>query len=1140
MVPRNSAVFYAGALTSRQKPIPPLINTALRFRWVVCQMDYLCELPNDAARRRALERLPPTLKATYERILQKVNDSSGDVQQLVQRTLHWIIHNPRISISALCEAVSVETGQRMLDIEAIPTEEEILRRCSSLVRRSVSGQNLELAHFTVKEFLTSDGTHSNDKFCAYYVSPPEFVEGTAAIAKVYLRYLLFKDFSKFDWSDSCQLGRKDDHYALLSIAVSQWHEHARNHLDDPEVLHMVQELLHPSKSNNFMNWACQFTSQKHGTSSHLDYPASCSPLHYAASFSLRNVLTWLVKSGCRVNQNSLMGNPLHCAFWGWDLLCGNDVMSRKKSPASEKLVAATVHTLLDLGADPSCCCNFEGESWTPYELAFVQENREACVSLLKQGAAVNKEFYIRFSHAVMCKQIIDDIGQEHLQEETYALLLKSAGEPETCEAQAGMSHALQIAARAGQWAWIQTLVQDSKANVNATDPISGSTALIESCKMDHVDVVRCLLHLGADPNIMDSRKRLPIHYAVQADGCQCLPIMLRETANISARDSRGNNLWHLAAEWDNTEALQIIMNHAQDRRRSTPIVEGGRSAQEHFTGNSSFERSAFLREHSCDEWDLNTRNNDELTPLHLAVGIEISDATKLLVVAGADPGVALQDGSSLLHYANASGPGAHTIINTLVEVGVDPRTSNKNGDTPLHELMMCAGVSDDNDIKNAKLVLHILAQQGATVNQPNAKGQTPLHLLCHPSSAALSMGISWEDVALGLLLGLSADLSLRDSNGQTPLDLLTDAWEQEYVTQDCSKRSPVTRRSRICARLMKRIVDHVVSVDVSQACLIPWGARLLFLALWLKEDTLSHSILEQQPDVESPVGFVELSPIECACLYGCSNSLLKRLLEASTFRSIPTALGVRLMILLCQDTKDRNDCNLSDLISNGFDPNGSSPDGTTALMIAAESGKLSFVETLLCHGAQPSTKNSDGWNAAHRACLSGQLNVLYALHKRNIAWNDKVSAYFSSDFGGVSRRRHNVSMLHIAARQENSKIVAFLLNKHLVEDINSITDYGETALHIASCHGIHDNVALLLGHNADYSMFSKQDESPIHLAAKFGRLQVVESFVSQNCQTRLPNSAGLTPELYARKYGHSELVDVLRCRRVEQGMYRPE
>lgn len=99
-------------------------------------MDYLCELTNDAARRKALNSLPPTLTATYERILRKVNNSSKDVQKLVQRCLRWIVHsNGELSIAALCEAISINNDDTTLDREAVPEEDEILRRCSSLIRK---------------------------------------------------------------------------------------------------------------------------------------------------------------------------------------------------------------------------------------------------------------------------------------------------------------------------------------------------------------------------------------------------------------------------------------------------------------------------------------------------------------------------------------------------------------------------------------------------------------------------------------------------------------------------------------------------------------------------------------------------------------------------------------------------------------------------------------------------------------------------------------------------------------------------------------------------------------------------------------------------------------------------------------------
>ena len=108
-------------------------------------MDYLCELPNDAARRVALDSLPPDLNSTYERILDRVEASNTEVQKLVQRSLRWIICSETpLSLDALCEVVSVNEGDVILHYDAIADEEEILRWCSSLLRKSAAGDGLEL------------------------------------------------------------------------------------------------------------------------------------------------------------------------------------------------------------------------------------------------------------------------------------------------------------------------------------------------------------------------------------------------------------------------------------------------------------------------------------------------------------------------------------------------------------------------------------------------------------------------------------------------------------------------------------------------------------------------------------------------------------------------------------------------------------------------------------------------------------------------------------------------------------------------------------------------------------------------------------------------------------------------------------
>ena len=49
-------------------------------------MDYLCECNNDPDRREALKQLPPDLPSSYERILERVNRSSRENQELVEDT----------------------------------------------------------------------------------------------------------------------------------------------------------------------------------------------------------------------------------------------------------------------------------------------------------------------------------------------------------------------------------------------------------------------------------------------------------------------------------------------------------------------------------------------------------------------------------------------------------------------------------------------------------------------------------------------------------------------------------------------------------------------------------------------------------------------------------------------------------------------------------------------------------------------------------------------------------------------------------------------------------------------------------------------------------------------------------------------
>ncbi|KAI0397977.1 hypothetical protein F5Y17DRAFT_454559 [Xylariaceae sp. FL0594] len=184
-----------GNLQLKDKIYATLCNRADgMFRLVTCQLDYLCDCPTDADRAAALRELPPTLDATYERILQRINQKHHRVRDLVRKCLQLLaIQWHTLDADALCAAVSVpENIAITLTKYNIVTKEEIVIQCSGLVRYSESERRLEYSHYTVREFLERETLSSNPEFASYFVS-----EATcnATLVQQYLRCLQLGNFS---------------------------------------------------------------------------------------------------------------------------------------------------------------------------------------------------------------------------------------------------------------------------------------------------------------------------------------------------------------------------------------------------------------------------------------------------------------------------------------------------------------------------------------------------------------------------------------------------------------------------------------------------------------------------------------------------------------------------------------------------------------------------------------------------------------------------------------------------------------------------------------------------------------------------------------------------------------------------------
>ena len=163
---------------------------------MACQIDALCKLSTDRARLKALNTLPTGLCSTYERVVDRINERGPDAKKVVKPTLQWTVGSfPPLSMPQLIEAIAVEDCDNRFDKYAKVKERDIIRWCSCLVRPSQHTKALEIAHFTVEEFLNSIDASMKPSHA--------FLKGLrheihAKLAYTCLKYLLFDDFAHTD------------------------------------------------------------------------------------------------------------------------------------------------------------------------------------------------------------------------------------------------------------------------------------------------------------------------------------------------------------------------------------------------------------------------------------------------------------------------------------------------------------------------------------------------------------------------------------------------------------------------------------------------------------------------------------------------------------------------------------------------------------------------------------------------------------------------------------------------------------------------------------------------------------------------------------------------------------------------------
>ncbi|KAL8795037.1 MAG: hypothetical protein Q9195_002485 [Heterodermia aff. obscurata] len=149
--------------------------------------------------------------------------------------------------------------------------------------------------------------------------------------------------------------------------------------------------------------------------------------------------------------------------------------------------------------------------------------------------------------------------------------------------------------------------------------------------------------------------------------------------------------------------------------------------------------------------DVEFRDEDGETPLHLTARSGSIKNTRLLLKAGAEPSAVSEYGTTPLHHAIVLGN--VEIVSLLLDKGANVDANENDEGTPLH----VAARFGSGEI--ARLLLGAKANPSAVAND----GTTPLH------NAVIKENV----VILSLLLEKSANVDAKENNGESPLHKAT-------------------------------------------------------------------------------------------------------------------------------------------------------------------------------------------------------------------------------------------------------------------------------------------------------------------------------------------------------------------------------
>ncbi|XP_064648007.1 transient receptor potential cation channel subfamily A member 1 homolog isoform X2 [Lineus longissimus] len=505
---------------------------------------------------------------------------------------------------------------------------------------------------------------------------------------------------------------------------------------------------------------------------------------------------------------------------------------------------------------------------------------------------------------------------------------------------------------------------------------------------------------------------------------------------------------------------------------------------------------------------INKRDEDFQSPLHYAARYNHFGIVKLLVERGAVVNIEDEEKATPLHYAaryrRQKVPHVSDSLHdvNLIEgsrrsskqtlEGDSPGTPKK--DTPDGETSGCTSPRENlnslpsSPSKQIQSIIRYLVKKAADVNHKDEYGLTPLHFAA----------MKGNEIAASELLGINnIDIEATDKQDMTALHLAA------------THNQPAVARLLIDMGAQLRCIDEELSTPLHLACME--GSEMIMKMLFEAGEkmdgwvTVSQMVTDQDMDQSTPLH----KAVEGGH-HAVAKECIERGADVNTCRG-----GWNTCLHLAAVTGDQDIVKL--LLDNNARIDSLNDQQETALHRAAAFDQTDVCEVLLERGALVEKKNKDNFTPLLVAANKGHERTVKCLMRRR-------ADVFAMD-------KNEKTAIYWAAAEDKLAALKMLLSHPTVILANLIDigdRYGNTPLHVAAEKGYVRIVKCLLEHKAGKGLKNEDEQTPIHLASKFGRTNVIRELISANkLLVNDEDEDSNTPLHMAAQYGQVKAVKVL-------------